>query len=171
MVPVCPTPILRPSGPFRTSGRPWRYPVTVLAQVRSDLATALKAGERERVGALRLLLSELQGAVKEQGPDADETGVLRRERKRRQDSARTYRDAHRDELAAHEEFEAGLIDTYLPAELSDAEVAELAARAVADTGASGPRAMGQAMGAAMALVAGRADGRRVSAAVREVLDR
>ncbi len=143
--------------------------MTVVAQVRSDLVTALKAGERERVGALRLVLSELQRAVKDQGPDADEIAVLRRERKRRQDSATTYRDAGRDELAAHEEFEAGLIDAYLPTELSDAELAELAARAVADTGAPGPEAMGQAMGAAMALVAGRADGRRVSAAVREAL--
>lgn len=145
--------------------------MTLVAQVRSDLATALKAGERERVGALRLVLSELQRAVKEQGPEVDEVAVLRRERKRRQDSASTYRDAGRAELAAHEEFEAKLIDDYLPAELSDAELAALAARAVADTGASGPQAMGPAMAAAMAMVAGRADGRRVSAAVREVLVR
>lgn len=130
----------------------------------------MKAGERDRVGALRLLLSELQKAAKDGGSEAtDELAVLRRERKRREEAATTFRDAGREELAAKEEFEAGVIATYLPAELSDEALIEIARAAVADSGASGPGGIGPAMKAAIATVAGRADGRRVSAAVREAL--
>lgn len=128
---------------------------------------AMKAGEKERVGALRLVLSELQKAGKE-GSD-DELAVLRRERKRRLEAAAQFRDGGRPELAAHEEAEAELIAGYLPAELGDAELDALVARAIADTGASSPRDMGQVMKAVMAASDGRADGKRASARVREAL--
>jgi uncharacterized protein len=140
---------------------------SALDQVKSDLATAMKAGERERVGALRLVLSELQKAAKE-GHD-DEQAVLRRERKRRLDAAAQFRDAGRAELAAGEESEAELIGGYLPADLSDAELRELVKVAVSDVGAEGPKDMGRVMGAVMPRVAGRADGKRVQGQVREVL--
>jgi uncharacterized protein len=140
---------------------------TVADQVKTDLTAAMKAGERERVGALRLVLSELQKAAKEGGDD--EQAVLRRERKRRLDAAGQFRDAGRDELAAGEEAEAEWIAAYLPAELSDEELAALVSEAVASTGAESPKDMGRVMGAVMPRVAGRADGRRVQGKVREAL--
>ena len=137
-------------------------------QVRRDATAALKAGDRERASALRLVLSELQRAEKEGGDDPQ--AVLRRERKRRLDAAGQFRDAGRDELATREQAEAELIGGYLPAELSDEELAEIVARAVEQSGATGPRDMGRAMGVAVPAVAGRADGKRVAAKVREALE-
>jgi uncharacterized protein YqeY len=141
--------------------------VTVVEQLRSDITAAMKAGERDRVGALRLLMSELQKAAKD--GDGDELAVLRRERKRRLDAAQQFRDGGREELAAREEGEAELIAGYLPAELSDEELDAIVRDAVAETGASSPKEMGQVMKAAMARTGGRADGKRVSARVREAL--
>jgi uncharacterized protein YqeY len=141
--------------------------VTVADQVKSDVQQAMKAGERERVGALRLVLSELQKAAKEGGDD--ELAVLRRERKRRIDAAEQFRAGGRDELAAKEESEAELIGGYLPAELSDDELAAIVQEKVDETGAESPKDMGKVMGAVMPAVGGRADGKRVSALVREKL--
>ncbi|HEX5194806.1 MAG TPA: GatB/YqeY domain-containing protein [Solirubrobacteraceae bacterium] len=140
---------------------------TVTDQLRSDMTAALKAGEKQRVGALRLVLSELQKATKD-GSD-DELAVLRRERKRRLDAAQQFEDAGRSELSEQERYEAELIGGYLPAELSDDELRELVRRAIADTGASSPRDMGQVMKAVMAASDGRAEGKRASSLVREAL--
>jgi hypothetical protein len=141
--------------------------VTLADKVKADLTGAMRAGDRDRVGRLRLLLSELQKAAKE-GSD-DEIAVLRRERKRRLDAAEQFRAAGRDELAAGEEAEAELIAGYLPAELSDEELRALVEKAVAESGASSPKDMGKVMKAVMPAVGGRADGKRVSSHVREVL--
>jgi uncharacterized protein YqeY len=136
-------------------------------RIRADVNAAMKAGDRERVGALRLVLSELQKAAKEGGDD--ELAVLRRERKRRHESASAFRDGGRPELADGEEAEAEMIAAYLPAELSDDELRVIVADAVAEAGATSPRDMGGVMKAAMPRVAGRADGKRVSALVQEAL--
>lgn len=141
--------------------------MTVVDQLRTDITAAMKAGERDRVGALRLLLSELQKAAKE--GDGDELAVLRRERKRRLDAAQQFKDGGREELAAQEAGEAELIAGYLPAELSDDELKAIVRDAITETGASSPKEMGQVMKAAMARTGGRADGKRVSAHVREAL--
>ena len=141
--------------------------MTLADRVKQDLTTAMKAGERDRVGALRLVLSELQKAEKE--GSSDEVAVLRRERKRRHESAAAFRDGGRPELAQAEEAEAEVIAGYLPAELSDDELRTIVAAAVAETGASSPKDMGQVMKAAMPRVAGRADGKRVSALAQEAL--
>jgi uncharacterized protein YqeY len=135
--------------------------------VKQDLATAMKAGEKDRVGALRLVLSELQKSAKE--GSGDELAVLRRERKRRLEAATAFRDAGRDELAAGEEAEARMIETYLPAQLDEDALRALVAAAVAETAASSPKDMGAVMKAAMARAAGNADGKAVSALVREAL--
>ena len=127
----------------------------------------MKAGDRERVGALRLVLSELQKAAKEGGDD--EIAVLRRERKRRLDAAEQFDGAGRGELAVKEKSEAELIGAYLPAELSDDELSALVTAAIAETRATSAKEMGQVMKAVMEKVAGRADGKRVSGAVREAL--
>jgi uncharacterized protein YqeY len=142
--------------------------VQIADRIRADVTTALKAGERERVTALRLVLSELQKAAKD--GDADELAVLRRERKRRREAEEAYRDAGREDLADGEAFEAAAIETYLPAELSDEELDALVKAAVAETGASSPRDMGRVIKQVMAAAGGRADGKRVSTKVKEALN-
>ena len=142
--------------------------MSVTEQLQADVRTAMKAGEKQRVGALRLVLSELQRDTKEGA--GDELAVLRRERKRRLDAATQFRDGGRPELADQEESEAALIAGYLPAELDDSELETIVSQAIADTAASSPRDMGQVMKAVMAASGGRADGKRASAAVREALD-
>jgi hypothetical protein len=131
------------------------------------MTSAMKAKERDRVGALRLVLSELQKAAKD--GDADEQAVLRRERKRRLEAATQFRDGGRPELAEQEESEAELIAGYLPAELGDEELDAIVAAAIAETGASSPKDMGQVMKVVIAKSQGRADGKRASARVREAL--
>lgn len=141
--------------------------MAILDTIKDDLRDAMRAGEKTRVGALRLVLSELQKASKE-GSD-DELAVLRRERKRRLEAARAYREAGREDLADGEESEAKLISSYLPAEISDEELRDIVERAVCESGAESVRDMGRAMGSAMAAVDGRADGGRVSGLVKAAL--
>jgi uncharacterized protein YqeY len=141
--------------------------MSIADTVKQDLTVAMKAGEKDRVGALRLVLSELQKAAKD-GND-DEQAILRRERKRRLESATAFREAGRVELAEGEESEAAVIQAYLPAELGDDELKAIVADAVAETGASSPKDMGGVMKVAMDKTGGRADGKRVSALVREAL--
>ncbi|HEV3095472.1 MAG TPA: GatB/YqeY domain-containing protein [Solirubrobacteraceae bacterium] len=141
--------------------------MAIVDLLQQDVRDAMRAGEKARVGALRLVLSELQKAAKE--GEADELAVLRRERKRRVEAARAFREGGREDLAAGEEAEADLIAAYLPAELSDQELQAIVERAVADSGANSPKEMGAAMKSAMAVVDGRADGKRVSALVRAAL--
>ncbi len=140
---------------------------TILERVQSDTRTAMKAGERDRVAALRLVADALQKDLKQGGDD--EVAVLRRERKRRLEAADAYRDGGSSERAEAEEAEAREIERYLPAEISDEDLAALVDEAVAESGAASPGEMGKVMGAVMPKVAGRADGKRVSAAVRERL--
>ena len=139
----------------------------VAEQIRSDVTAAMKAGDKERVTALRLVLSELQKDAKEGA--GDEQAVLRRERKRRRESETAYREAGRDDLATAEAYEAETIEAYLPAELSDDELDSLVTAAVAETGAASPKDMGRVMKQVMAAAGGRADGRRVSSKVKEAL--
>jgi uncharacterized protein YqeY len=135
--------------------------------VKQDLTTAMKAREKERVGALRLVLSELQKAAKD--GNADELAVLRRERKRRLESAEAFRNAGRVELAEGEESEAAVIQAYLPAELDDDALRAIVADAIAETGATTPKDLGGVMKVAMERTGGLADGKRVSAVAREAL--
>jgi uncharacterized protein YqeY len=139
----------------------------VLERIKGDLTGAMRAGEKDKVGALRLVMSELQKAAKEGGDD--ELAVLRRERKRRLEAASAYREAGRDDLAAGEESESELISTYLPAELSEEDLRAIVERAVRESGAESAKDMGVAMKQAMAAVEGRADGKRVSGLVRASL--
>lgn len=141
--------------------------MSALEDVKQDITLAMKAGDKPRVTALRLLLSELQRDEKEGAND--EVAVLRRERKRRLEAADTYRDAGRDELEAGERAEAELIAGYLPAQLSDDELQAAVTAAIEATGASSPKDMGQVMKQVMATVGDRADGRRVSQAVKGAL--
>lgn len=141
--------------------------MTLRERVQADVKQAMRDGERERVGALRLLLSELQKAEKE--GRTDELAVLRRERKRRQEAASAYADAGREDLARKERAEAELIAAYLPAELPEQELRAIVQQAVRDSGASTSKDVGIAMKQAIALVGDRAEGGRVSQLVREAL--
>ncbi len=141
--------------------------LSIADRIKADVTSALKGGDRGRTSALRLVLSELQKATKE--GNADELAVLRRERKRRRDAETAYRDANRPELAEQEAGEAEMIETYLPAEVGESDLEALVRQAIADTGAQGPKDMGGVIKRVMAAADGRADGKRVSSAVREAL--
>jgi uncharacterized protein YqeY len=141
--------------------------MSVLNQVQDDVKAALKAGDRERVHALRLIADALQKAEKDNGGDPVE--VLQRERKRRLEAAEAYREGGRTEMADAEQREADLIASYLPEQLSDEELNAIVGDAVAQSGASSPQEMGKVMSLVMPHVKGRADGKRVSAAVKEML--
>jgi uncharacterized protein YqeY len=140
----------------------------IAERIRADVTTAMKAGERERVGALRLVLSELQKDAKEGA--GDELAVLRRERKKRREAEEAYRAAGRSEQAEAEAYEAKTIEQYLPAELADDELDALVAAAVTETGASSVRDMGRVIKQVMEAAGGRADGKRVSTKVKEALN-
>ncbi len=127
----------------------------------------MKAGERDRVAALRMVADALQKDRKQGGDD--EVAVLRRERKRRLEAAEAFRDGGSEDRAAAEETEAREIERYMPAELSDEDLRAIVDTAIAEAQASAPEDMGQVMGSVMPKVGGRADGKRVSALVRERL--
>jgi uncharacterized protein YqeY len=141
--------------------------VSILEQVQDDVKTAMKAGERQRVGQLRMIVYALQAEEKE--GKGDEIAALQRERKRRLDAAEALREGGRMDQADSEAAEAELIEGYLPEQLSDDELSELVASAVEETGASETKDMGGVMKVLMPKVGGRADGKRVSQAVREKL--
>ena len=141
--------------------------MTVLAQVQSEVSAAMKSGDRERAQMLRLIVSELQKAEKE--GLGDEVEVLQRERKRRLEAAEAYADGGREDLASAERAEAEIIESYLPAQISEDELQAIVGDAVAESGASSPQEMGKVMSLVMPKVKGRADGKRVSAVVKEKL--
>lgn len=141
--------------------------MSVLERVQADVRIAMKAGDRERAAALRMVVDSLQQDAKL--GKGDEVAVLQRERKKRLEAAEAYREGGRAEQADVEANEARLIEGYLPEQLSDEELAELVDAAVGETGASEQKQMGQVMSALMPKLGGRADGKRVSSAVRERL--
>ncbi len=143
--------------------------MSILERIQADTRDAMRDRNRERVAALRMLSSELQKALKEGGDGADEAAVLQRERKRRFEAAEAYREAGREDLASTEEREAAIVEEYLPRQLSDDELGAIVGDAVARAGAASPREMGKVMSLVMPELQGRADGKRVSAMVRDKL--
>ena len=141
--------------------------MSILEQVQDDVKTAMKAGEKEKVGRLRMVVAALQAEEKE--GKGDEVAALQRERKRRLDAAEALREGDRADAADAEDAEAKLIEGYLPEQLSNDELDELVTAAVSEAGASEPKDMGNVMKALMPKLGGRADGKRVSQAVREKL--
>lgn len=149
------------------------------SRLRADLTAAMKAQDKLRTAALRMLLAAIQaeevaGKQARELTDEDVLKVLAREARKRAESATIYTQNGRGDLAAEEHAEARIIDEYLPAPLSDAEVADVVDTALAQVAeAIGERPhmkhMGQVMKAATAIAAGKADGARLSAAVRERL--
>jgi uncharacterized protein len=146
------------------------------ATVQSDLTAAMRERDQVRVGTLRMALTaisseEVSGKEARQLTDDDVLKVLAKEAKKRKEASTAFTDAGRPELAAKEDAELAVLETYLPAQLSDAELESIVARAVEDTGATGMQQMGQVMKAAQPVVAGRADGGRVAAVVKATLSK
>ena len=144
------------------------------AQLQHDLHDAMRAHDKVRSATLRMALTaitttEVAGESARELSDDEVLKVLAKEAKKRKEAAAAYVAARRPELAATEEAELAVLEGYLPAQLPDDELAEIVARAVAATGATGMPQLGQVMKVAQAEVAGRADGGRVAAAVRSAL--
>ncbi|CAB0719070.1 GatB/YqeY domain-containing protein [Corynebacterium diphtheriae] len=147
-------------------------------KIRADLTTAMKAREKERTGTLRMLLAAIQTeetfGSKHELTDEDVLKVIAREIKKRRESAEVYAEAGRSELADAETNEANILAEYQPQQLDDDELAALVAEAVAQVKAElgedvSMKQMGQVMKLATAQAAGRADGKRLSTAVRAAL--
>ncbi len=141
----------------------------MIDRIDKDVKAAMKSGDAARRDALRLVLSSLRDAEKTaQRPltEDEAQAVLRRELKRRREAAKAFQDAGHADRAAAEESEAALIEGYLPAQLPDEDLDTIVESAIAKVGAKGPGDMGQVMREAMALAAGRADGKRVQERVR-----
>jgi uncharacterized protein YqeY len=143
-------------------------------RLRADLTAAMKSRDQVRTRTLRMVLTsvtneEVAGKAVRDLSDDEVLRVIAREAKRRREAAEAFDAAGRLDQAAAERAEGDVLGGYLPAQLSDAELAEIVARVVAETGASGPAAMGQVMKAVTPLVAGRAEGGRVAAEVRRGL--
>lgn len=146
------------------------------SQLRTDMTAAMKAKDSLRLATLRMLLAavqnaEVSGAQARELSDAEVIAVLAKESKKRNESAELYTQAGRGELAANEHAEARIIEEYLPTQLTDAEVADLADTAIAQVAEEngerpGKRQMGQVMQIATALAEGKAEGARISAAVQ-----
>jgi uncharacterized protein len=156
-----------PNLPVSAASRILFFKLSVLEKVREDVIRALKAGERDVAGALRLVVSELQKDVKE--GNGDELAVLRREHKRRVEAATQFENANRPDLAHKETAEAHLIAQYLPPDLSDEQLDTIVKDAVAQTGASSLKDMGAVMKLVMEEAGGLVDGKRASDAVRAAL--
>lgn len=146
--------------------------MSITEQMQRDVVAAMKARDKERVSALRMIVSELQKAAKEAKDgfgEEQELKVLAAEKKKRRQAADAFRDGGRAESAAKEESEAAVIDTYLPQAMDEGALSALVDEAVASTGANGIRDMGKVMSALMPMVAGRADGKAISDLVRKRL--
>lgn len=143
-------------------------------QISTDLTTAMKARDKVTASTLRMVMTAIQNAqvagdAAKELTDDEVLAVITKEGKKRRDAIAEYEKAGRAELAAAEQAELEVLEAYLPQQLSDAELESLVAQAVAEAGVTEKSQMGQAMKAAQAKVAGRAEGGRVAAAVKKHL--
>ena len=146
--------------------------MSVLAEVQESVKVAMKAGDKQKIAALRMVVCELQNEAKRTRSDLDESAeqaVLRRELKKRQESLEAFRAGGREDLAGFEEYAAGLIEGLLPKQMDEPELSALIDRIVADTGATSGRDMGKVMAAVMAQGGARVDGKAASRLVKERL--
>jgi uncharacterized protein YqeY len=146
--------------------------MSVLVEVQESIKAAMKAGDKQKVAALRMVVCELQNEAKRTRSDLDESAeqaVLRRELKKRQESTEAFRAGGREDLAGFEEYAAGLIEGLLPEQMTEAELSVLIDRVIADTGATSGRDMGKVMAAVMAQGGARVDGKVASQLVKERL--
>lgn len=141
-------------------------------QLIEDMKAAMKGGDKERLGVIRLINAAIkQREVDERImlDDAQVLAAIEKMLKQRRDSITQFRAAGREDLAVKEEFEVAVIQGYLPAQLSVVEIDAIIAKAVADTGAAGPKDMGKVIGLVKLQVAGRADMGALSQRVKAML--
>ncbi|TNJ35760.1 GatB/YqeY domain-containing protein [Arenimonas terrae] len=146
--------------------------MTLKAQLTEDMKTAMKAGEKDRLGVIRLINAAIkQKEVDErvEMTDALVLAVIEKMVKQRKESITQYDAAGRDDLASIERYELGILDTYLPAKMDEASVQAAIDAAVAETGASGPSDMGKLMAVLKPRLAGQADMGLVSQLVKKKL--
>lgn len=140
--------------------------------ISAAMRTALKAGDREKVATLRMLLNEIDNERIRQREEIDDQTFLRLVRravKQREESASQYEQGGRDELASKERREIDILAQYLPADVDDEELRSAIARILAEGDLTGPAAMGPVMRQMMEHYGGRADGGRINTLVRELL--
>lgn len=147
---------------------------TLKHRLQQDLSDAIRARDEVRTAALRMALTavtneEVSGKQARELTDEDVVTLLRREIKKRREAAEAFAGAGRSDRADREQAEGVVLQSYLPAEMTDDELAAMVQQAIAETGADGPKAMGQVMKAVNPRVAGRAEGGRVAAEVRRQL--
>ena len=141
-------------------------------QITTDMKVAMKGGDKDRLGVIRLILAAVkQREVDERIvlDDAQVLGVVEKMIKQRRDSIAQFRAANREDLASKEEYEVGVIQAYMPAQLGAAEIDAIIAKAIADSGATGAKDMGKVIGLVRPQVAGKADMGAVSQAVKNKL--
>ena len=143
-------------------------------RLRTDLTTAMKGRDELRTATLRMVLAavtaeEVSGKEARELTDDEVQAVLRREAKKRREAAEAFAGAGRTDQAERERAEEGVVATYLPAQLDDADLTALVADVITSTGAAGMKDMGKVMGQVTGRVAGRAEGGRVAAEVRRQL--
>ncbi|MGH8171606.1 MAG: GatB/YqeY domain-containing protein [Rhodanobacteraceae bacterium] len=141
-------------------------------QITEDMKTAMKAGEKDRLGVIRLILAAVkQREVDEriELDDAQVLAVIEKMIKQRRDSIQQFRAAAREDLATKEEYEVGVIQAYMPAQLGDAEIEAIIVKAIADSGATSAKDMGKVIGLVRPQVAGRADMGKISETVKRKL--
>lgn len=146
--------------------------MTLLERIESSMRDAMRARDERRTQTLRMAMAAAQNRRIELGralSDDEVVDVVGRQVKQRRESTAVYRDAGHPDRAAAEEAEAAILGEFLPQQLSEAEVTDLARAAIAETGASGPQDLGRVMGRLAAQTRGRADGRVVSDTVRRLL--
>lgn len=148
--------------------------MSLKARISDDMKAAMRARETERLGTIRLLLAAIKQREVDERIELDDTAVLAvvdKMLKQRKDSITQFQQAGRDDLVQKEQAEVDVLKVYMPAALSDAEIAAEVQQAVADTGAAGPQDMGKVMGVLKPKLAGRADMTAVSALVKAALSK
>lgn len=146
--------------------------MSLKTRLTDDMKTAMKAGEKDRLGVIRLVNAAIKQREVDERVELDDAqvlAVLEKMLKQRKDSVTQYEAAGREDLAAVERFEMGVIQAYLPAQLGAGEIEAIVAKAVADSGASSPKDMGKVVALVKPQVAGRADMGQVSALVKQKL--
>jgi len=146
--------------------------VPLKQQITEDMKTAMKSGDKDRLGVIRLILSGIKQREVDERIELDDTQVLaviEKMIKQRRDSISQFRAAAREDLATKEEYEVGVIQSYMPAQLGDAEIEAIIAKAIADSGATTAKDMGKVIGLVRPQVAGRADMGKISERIKAKL--
>ena len=146
--------------------------MTLLSTLNTDMKTAMRAKDKERLAVIRMLKASLQNEEIKVGHELnadEELTILSREMKQRRDSLAEFEKAGREDLSEKVKIEIAIVENYLPAQLTDEEIRQIVAQAIAETGATSAKEFGKVMGAVMPKVKGKADGNQVNAIVKELL--